>query len=213
MCPVNPTNLTFPCWRALSSASTAPPLREVLRRLVVEDHFVNLPEIQIVGLQAAERVLELPHGGAGIAPVHAGLGHQEDLVAASDQRLAHARLAHALVVVPRVVHEGDAAVDGRMDEPGRLPLRLRQAEVPAAERQNRDRDARSSERARGDFNRRLRHVTSENMWNAFDAGSRLLLPQRGHGCPFRSSAPSDSRSSPSGSRTDPSGRRAPRSSA
>ena len=45
-----------------------------------------------------------------------------------------------VVVVPGVVHERDAAVNGGMDQTGRLALRLGQAEMPAAESQDRDRN-------------------------------------------------------------------------
>src|SRR6476646_2774554 len=89
-----------------------------------------------------------------------GLRHQEHLVAPPDQRFAHPRLARALVVIPGVVHERDAAVYGRVDQASRLPLRFRQAEMPAAERQNRDRNTRSPERTCWHLNRRRRHVTS-----------------------------------------------------
>jgi hypothetical protein len=127
--------------------------REVPRRLVVEDHLVDLPEIQVIGLQAAQRLFQLFHGRARVAPVHAGLRHQKDLVAAAGEGLAHPCFAHALVVVPGVVHERDAAVDSGMDEPSRLPLRFRQPQMPAAQCQDRNRDSGAPERARGHFNR------------------------------------------------------------
>ena len=56
--------------------------REVPGRLVVEDHLVNLPEVEVVGAQAPQRVFELPHRNFAIASVRADLGHEEDLVAA-----------------------------------------------------------------------------------------------------------------------------------
>ena len=44
-------------------------------------------------------------------------GHEEDFVAiAVAERLAHADLAVAVVIVPAVVHEGDAAIDGGADD-------------------------------------------------------------------------------------------------
>ena len=63
------------------------------------------------------------------------LGHEEDLVAiAAGERLAHADFAGAVVVVPAIVEEGDAAVDGLADELDRVLLgRRRLADVVAAE--------------------------------------------------------------------------------
>ena len=52
----------------------------------------------------------------------------------SGERLAHAQLAQALVVVPAVVHEVDAALDRLVHQAqGELLVHVGQAEVPAAE--------------------------------------------------------------------------------
>ncbi len=52
------------------------------------------------------------------------LGHDEDLVAmASLESFAHADFADAVVVVPGVVEEGDAAIHGLVDEADHLVLR------------------------------------------------------------------------------------------
>jgi hypothetical protein len=48
--------------------------------------------------------------------VGADLGHQERLVASTMQTLPHARLAEAVVVVPGVVQEGDARIEGRVQQ-------------------------------------------------------------------------------------------------
>ena len=79
------------------------------------DDLVELDEVDHVGLEAAERLLEL----LGVLGFGAAveLGHLEDLGAvAVAEGLAHADLGDAVVVVPAVVHEGDAAVDGGADE-------------------------------------------------------------------------------------------------
>ena len=79
------------------------------------DDFVELNEVDGVGLEAAERLLELLVVGVFGAAVH--FGHEEDLAAvAVAEGLAHADFAEAVVVVPAVVEEGDAAVDGFADE-------------------------------------------------------------------------------------------------
>src|SRR5207302_11274240 len=63
------------------------------------------------------------------------LVHQEDLQTISVLKsLAHADLARALVVVPAVIHEGDAAVDGLTDELNRFALGNRWlADVPTTQ--------------------------------------------------------------------------------
>jgi hypothetical protein len=62
------------------------------------------------------------------------LGHQEDALAVSvAQRVAHAPLALAVVIVPAVVEERDAPVNGASDDAnafGRIPW---PADVMAAE--------------------------------------------------------------------------------
>ena len=60
--------------------------------IVLVHTLVNLPEVQVVGAQAAQRLFELAHGFAFAAPVRADLGHQEYLFAAIGDRLSHERL-------------------------------------------------------------------------------------------------------------------------
>ena len=62
------------------------------------------------------------------------LRHEKDLVAVSvAQRLSHADLAGATIVVPTVVHEGDASIDGAADESDALLFIGLFADVIAAE--------------------------------------------------------------------------------
>src|ERR1700694_203217 len=84
-------------------------------RVFVADDLVVLNEVDAVGLQTAQRFVELSRGRPRRAAVD--LGHQEGLLAVPRaQCLAHATLAGAVVVVPRVVHEGDAAIDRSADD-------------------------------------------------------------------------------------------------
>ena len=79
------------------------------------DDFVELDEVDHVGLEAAEGLFELLVVLVGGAAVD--LGHEEDLLAvAVAQGLAHADFGDAVVVVPAVVEEGDAAIDTGVDE-------------------------------------------------------------------------------------------------
>ena len=65
--------------------------------------------------RAAEGLLELCVVGGFGAAIH--FGHEEDFLAvAVAESLSHADLADAVVVVPAVVHEGDAGVDALTDE-------------------------------------------------------------------------------------------------
>ena len=67
----------------------------------------------MIGLEPPQAVFEVRlrvDGGPAAA-----LGHEEDLVAATAlrDRLAHALLGGAVVIVPGVVEEGDSLVDAR----------------------------------------------------------------------------------------------------
>ena len=79
------------------------------------DDFVELDEVDVVGVEAGEGLLELLVVFGGGAAVH--FGHEEDLVAVAVlEGLAHAEFGGAVVVVPAVVEEGDAVVDGGVDD-------------------------------------------------------------------------------------------------
>src|SRR5271165_1773242 len=52
--------------------------REDALGLFHADHFVELQEVDVIGLQALQRLLELPSGAFGAATID--LGHQERLV-------------------------------------------------------------------------------------------------------------------------------------
>ena len=91
-----------------------------------------LQQIDTVRLQSLERLVDLFRRGVLRAAVD--LCHQEDLLAIPiAERLAHADLAAAVVVVPGVVHEGDAAVDRASDEADRCLIIFRLADVIPAE--------------------------------------------------------------------------------
>ncbi len=68
-------------------------------RVVVADHLMMLDQVDAVGLQALERLINLA-SRLGLRPA-VDLGHQEDLLAIPvAERLAHADFALTLVVVP-----------------------------------------------------------------------------------------------------------------
>jgi len=116
-------------------------------RIFEADHLVVLDQIDAVGLQAVERLVQLPRRLLLRAAVD--LGHQEHLVAIPvGERLAHADLARAVVVVPGVVHERDAAIDRvTNDAKAERLVDGRYSEVPASETDRGDPFARVSEQA------------------------------------------------------------------
>jgi hypothetical protein len=52
---------------------------------------MDLPEIEVIGLEAAKRLLELAHRLPLVTAVRADLRHQEDAVAPIRDRLSHDR--------------------------------------------------------------------------------------------------------------------------
>ena len=114
--------------------------------IVVEGDAVDLPQVEMVGLQPAQRLLEHLQRQVRAAAVRADLGHQEDLVAPALEGPAQPVLGSAVLVLPAVVEEGDAGVDGLVDEPDRLVDGLEVAEVVAADTEGRHLDPGATER-------------------------------------------------------------------
>ncbi len=88
-----------------------------------------LEAVHTVGPEPPQRFVDLPGGSGSVSSVD--LGHEKRPGAIPVlQRLPHAQLALALVVVPRVVQEIDAGVDGGANDADALRLgQVRLAEV------------------------------------------------------------------------------------
>src|SRR5258708_20661778 len=101
-------------------------------RIVIPQDFVMLHEIDAIGLQPFERLVELPHRFHVRSSVD--LRHKKDfLPVAIPERVSHAGLARAVVVVPAVVQKVDATVDGRSSDPeAELLVDPFQSEMPAS---------------------------------------------------------------------------------
>src|SRR6267378_1087717 len=99
--------------------------------IVIPQDLVMLHEIDAIGLQTLERLVELPRRFCIGSPVD--LGHEKDLLSvAVPERLSHAGLALAVVVVPAVVQEVDATIDRRSNDPEtELLVDPVQSEMPA----------------------------------------------------------------------------------
>ncbi len=110
--------------------------------------FVELEQIDVAGLQAAERFIDLRGGGFfGLA---VDFGHEESLLAvAVAERLAHTDFAVAAVVVPAVVEEIDATVEGGADDFDAVLFVGLHADVIATEANNGDALAGAAEFAIG----------------------------------------------------------------
>ena len=103
--------------------------------------FVDLPNVEVIRLQSAQRILELAHGNVLAASVRARLGHQDDLLAHTRESDTHALLRAAIVIIPGVIEEVYARVHGFADNARALILRGCEAEMPAADSQRGNLDA------------------------------------------------------------------------
>jgi hypothetical protein len=120
---------------------------------------VHLVEVDVVGLQAAQggvdRAADVQGGEAAIVPARThlaeDLGRQHDLVAlpAAGEPAADDLLGAALVLLPAVdvrgVHEGDALLQGAVEDREGVLLRGVGAEVHRAEHESGDGGAGAAE--------------------------------------------------------------------
>ena len=107
-------------------------------------YFVELQQVEMIGLQSFEGLFNLLGGGGFGTPVN--LGHQENfLPVAVLQCPAHALLADSVVVVPAVVHERNAPINRGMNQPDAFSGVFLLADVEAAHADQRDLLAGASE--------------------------------------------------------------------
>ena len=114
---------------------------------------VNLPEVQVVGLQSAERLFEHLRGKRSVATVGADLCHQEDLVAPTFKAQAEPGLSFAAIVFPRIAVKRDTTVEGAVNDMDRSLLVLGATKMVAAQAECGDLDACFTE-----VSKRDRHV-------------------------------------------------------
>src|SRR6185437_4232660 len=106
--------------------------REDALGILHADDFMELEQVEMVGLQPAQGYVELLRGRLLVAAVN--LGHQEGFLAvAIAEGFAHANFALAAVVVPTVVEEIDSAIEGGADDADTLLLFGLPADVPTAQ--------------------------------------------------------------------------------
>src|SRR5271166_6313851 len=88
-------------------------------RIRITNHFVELEQVNAIGLQPPKRFIEL--GGRGSLGTTINLGHQKRLPAiAVAQGFAHSNFALSPVVVPAVIEKIDSLVDPRPNNPNAL---------------------------------------------------------------------------------------------
>ena len=156
LCPVKPTNRTLPSFCIFSSSASPPfsttqsgSLSQLISCICIRSMTSVCSRLQAL-LDLLADLLRV----AG-----ADLGHQEALLpplaAVGREGLAHDLLAAAVVVVPAVVEERHALVEGGVHDLDGLVLVLDGADVPAAEAEDGDVHAGLAERPRRDALARL----------------------------------------------------------
>src|SRR5207248_9962128 len=125
-------------------------------RILEPQDLVVLHEIDRVGLQTPQRLVDL--SGRLFPRSAVDLRHYERTApVAVAKRLAHTPLARAVVVVPAVVQERDAAVDGGANDSNREFFGdVLQTEMPAADADARNHLTRAAQRAQRDVRRHAR---------------------------------------------------------
>ena len=136
---MNPTKRTLPCSLALRSASAAPFGRMNSSGSFSKRDAVDLPEIEVIGLQAAQRLFEhLRWRARRSRPWVQTLVIRKTLSRRPLRPLPIQSSRLAAMIFPAVVEECDAAVDGLLHDANRGLLVLRVAEVMAAEAERGD---------------------------------------------------------------------------
>src|ERR1022692_1300604 len=96
------------------------------------DVLVKLNQVDVIRLQSPQRFIDLP--GRGVLRPAIEFSHQEHFLSVPvTERKPHAPLAFPIVVIPAVVHEGDAAVDRTADDANPFVRVLRATDVMAAQ--------------------------------------------------------------------------------
>jgi len=107
-------------------------------RVFKPDNLMVLYQVDAIGLQPAERFVQL--AGSGLFASSVNFGHEEDLAPVTvAQRFAHPDFTDAVVVVPAVVHEVDPAIDrAAHDSEAQLFIDVFQSQMPPAQTDGRN---------------------------------------------------------------------------
>ena len=77
---------------------------------------MDLPKVQVIGLQAVQRFVEHAQRQRLVAAMGTYLSHQEHAVAYSFQAGAHPVFGLAAVILPTIVEESNASIYGLPDQ-------------------------------------------------------------------------------------------------
>jgi hypothetical protein len=102
-------------------------------RIVIESHPVDLPEVKMIGLQAAQGFFEHLQGEGSVTTVRAGFRHQKNFVAAAFETGSHPDFGFSAAILPAIVVEGNASIDGLMNDLDRSFLVRSLAKMMASE--------------------------------------------------------------------------------
>ena len=105
--------------------------------IVAVDHFVNLPNIEVVGLEAYKRLLEHSHGNILFAAMRADAAYKDDTVSLSFESYPKPFLAEPIEIFPGIVEDVDAMVHGFGDHIIDFRLVPGRGEMEAAHAQDR----------------------------------------------------------------------------
>jgi hypothetical protein len=111
---------------------------------------VDLPEVEVVGSEPPERLVQLSERDLRVTSVRADLRHQEDGIAAIGNRAAHPVFTLPIVVLPGVVEEIHTGIDGLVHDAHGFSRRTDAAQVIPAEADDGDPIGVPSERAARD---------------------------------------------------------------
>ncbi len=100
-------------------------------RIVFVDHLMDLPQVQMVGLQPPQRLFQLPHGNVFAAPMSADLGHHHSVLPLAFERCAHNFFTVPIVIIPGIVEEVDSRIHRNRDNLVGVFLIFRRAQVIA----------------------------------------------------------------------------------
>src|SRR5437667_10206757 len=67
-------------------------------RIVLVDHFVYLPHVEMIGLQASQRFFKLAHGHFLVTPMRADFRHHDSAVPLALKCVTQPLLAQALMI-------------------------------------------------------------------------------------------------------------------
>jgi hypothetical protein len=106
---------------------------------------VDLPQIEVIGFQPPQGLVEHFHGQARAAAVRANLGHEENFVSSTLERPAQPILRPAIPVFPAVIAKCDPGIDGLVDEPDGILDSFEITEVMTADAERGDLDSGAAE--------------------------------------------------------------------